>query len=164
MWAEWAGQMPGLGPTCKWGMAGEPWGAPLLRVGPQPPLPHSCVCQAGSRITDSQVSTLSDRSAVRWGDLCPAISCAMAAVGRGVGWCGPLPWAMVWFPLAWPLCRCHSDSCGSIGAWQCCPEGRAPRLTGQGQGTSSSWWGCRERGMRSERTDTPTLWHQSLRA
>lgn len=65
-------------------------------------------------------------------------------------------------PLAWPLCRCHSGSCGSVGAWRYCQQGRALHLTGQGQGTSSSWWGCRERGMRSQRNDIPNLQHHSL--
>lgn len=51
----------------------------------------------------------------------------------------PLPWAMRWSLSVWPLCRCHSDSYGSIVAWRCCPKGRAHHLTGQGQGTSSSW-------------------------
>lgn len=85
---------------------------------------------------------------------------AVAAVGRGWEGCTPLPWAMRWSLSAWPLCRCHSDSCGSIGAWRCCREGRAHHLTGQGQGTSSSWWGCRERGMRSQRKDALYLPHQ----
>lgn len=68
--------------------------------------------------------------------------------GEAVGWegCEPLPgWAMHWSPLAWPLCRCHSNRCGRIGAWRCCPQDLAHRLMGQGQGTSSGWLGCRER-------------------
>lgn len=64
---------------------------------------------------------------------------AVAAVAIGCKGYRPLPWAMRWSLLVWPLCRCHSDSYGSIAAWRCCPEGRAHHLTGQGQGTSSSW-------------------------
>lgn len=74
-------------------------------------------------------------------------TCAPPLPGRGAvaaeaGGCEryrPLPWAMRWSLSVWPLCRCHSDSYGSIAAWRCCPEGRAHHLTGQGQGTSSSW-------------------------
>ena len=74
----------------------------------------------------------------------------------------PLPWAMRWSLSAWPLCRCHSDSYGNILAWRCCPEGRVHHLTGQGQGTSSNWWGCRERGTRSQTNNALNSRHQSL--
>lgn len=84
------------------------------------------------------------------GDPCPTREAPVAAGGGGWEGSTPLPWAMRWSLSAWPLCHCHSDSCGSIGAWRCRREGRAHRLNGQGQGTSSSWWGCRERETRSE--------------
>lgn len=82
------------------------------------------------------------RSAVERGQRYPSIP------GEAVGWegCEPFPgWAMHWSLLAWPLCRCHSNRCGRIGVWRCCPQDCAHRLMGQGQGTSSGWLGCRER-------------------
>lgn len=95
-------------------------------------------------------------------------TCAPSFPGRGAvaaafgcQRCRPLPWARRWSLSAWPLCRCHSDSYGSILAWRCCPEGRVHHLTGQGEGTSSNWWGCRERGTRSRTNNARNLQHQS---
>lgn len=72
-------------------------------------------------------------------------------LAEAVSWksCEPLPQAMHWSLSSWPLCRCHSNSCGRIGVWRRCPQGLARHLMGQGGGTSSGWLGCRERGTRS---------------
>lgn len=62
--------MPGLGPRCKWGDAGEPRTllsilAPV-RVELQPLLPHSSAGQADTWINDSWVSTLFHSDAGQW--------------------------------------------------------------------------------------------------
>lgn len=67
----------------------------------------------------------------------PSISWESLWGGRAVSH----SWAMHWSLLTWPLCRCHSNRCGRIGVWRCCPQDRAHHLMGQGQGTSSGWLG-----------------------
>lgn len=84
-------------------------------------------------------------------------------LGEAVGWEGSEPsQAMHWSLSAWPLCRCHSDSCGRTGFWRCCPQDRVHHLMGQGRGTSSGWLGCRERETGSGPKNTSTLGHQAL--
>lgn len=78
------------------------------------------------------------RSAVERGQRYPSISWERLWGGRAVSH----SWAMHWSLLAWPLCRCHSNRCGRIGVWRCCPQDRAHHLTGQGLGTSSGWLGA----------------------
>lgn len=72
--------------------------------------------------------------------------------------------AMHWSLSAWPLCRCHSDSCGRTGVWRCCPQDHAHHPMGQGRGASSGWLGCRERvrATGSGAKNTNTLGHQAL--
>lgn len=85
-------------------------------------------------------------------------------LGEAVGWEGREPsQAMHWSPSAWPLCRCHSDSCGRTGFWRCCPQDHVHHLRGQGRGTSSGWLGCRERETGSGPKNTSTLGHQALK-
>lgn len=91
------------------------------------------------------------RAAVSWGVGTDAPHCHLLG-------CKPLPWAMHGSPSAWLLCRCRWYSYGSIGLWRCCRQGQAHHLTGRGQGTSSSRWGCRAKNVKdtSEYPSSPS--------